>query len=106
MRDADGTNRREIAAAIDNRQGPPGWSADGQSLFFTVRDRGNVRLYRLPISGESGNDLEVINNQPGNVVSWSVSGDGTLAYSASTPVDLSQLYLRRGSNADFGRRLF
>ena len=100
LMDADGTNRREIGAAIDNRQGPPGWSADGQSLFFTVRDRGNVRLYRLPISGESGNDLEVINNQPGNVVSWSVSGDGTLAYSASTPGDLSQLYLRRGSNAE------
>jgi len=100
LMDADGGNRREIGAAIDNRQEPPGWSADGKSLFFGVRERGSTRLYRLPVSGNgTERDPELIHDQAGGVVSWSVSREGTLAYAASTPGDLSQLYLRRGSHA-------
>ncbi|MGH9463235.1 MAG: S9 family peptidase [Vicinamibacteria bacterium] len=101
LMDRDGGNRREIGAAIDNQQEPLGWSADGKSVVFAVRERGNTRLYRLPVS-ESGTeaDPELIHNQAGGVVSWSVSREGTLAYAASTPGDLSQLYLRRGSNAE------
>ena len=34
--DRNGANRREIGVAIDDRQGDPGWSADGSSLFVTV----------------------------------------------------------------------
>ncbi len=48
---ADGTARREIGAAIDNRQGPPQWSADGVRVYFTVEERGDSRLYRLPAAG-------------------------------------------------------
>ena len=48
---ADGSLRREIGAVIDNRQGPPRWSADGAWIYFTVQERGDVRLYRLPAAG-------------------------------------------------------
>ena len=34
--DADGSHRREIGAAIDDRQGDPQWSPDGDSVYFTV----------------------------------------------------------------------
>src|SRR5207302_4922597 len=47
---ADGKNRREIGAVIDNRQGEPAWASDGKSLYFTVQERGDVHLYRLPVS--------------------------------------------------------
>src|SRR5205823_3926788 len=47
---ADGSNRREIGAAIDNRQGAPQWTADGSAVYFTVQDRGNGRLYHLPVN--------------------------------------------------------
>ena len=43
---ADGTNRRELAT-IDNRQGDPLWSPEGDTVYFTVQERGNVRLYRM-----------------------------------------------------------
>jgi Tol biopolymer transport system component len=48
---ADGSNRREIGAAVDNRQGAPRWSADSGALYFTVQERGNNVLMRLPVSG-------------------------------------------------------
>src|SRR5690242_16384523 len=48
---ADGSKRREIGAAIDNRQGAPEWAADSSALYFTVQERGNNRLYRSPING-------------------------------------------------------
>ncbi|MEK6630775.1 MAG: hypothetical protein AABY89_08575, partial [Acidobacteriota bacterium] len=44
---ADGTARREVGAAIDNRQDAPRWSSDGQWLYFAVQERGDSRLYRL-----------------------------------------------------------
>jgi Tol biopolymer transport system component len=44
---ADGSARREIGAAIDNRQGAPKWSGDGAWVYFTVQERGDVRLYRV-----------------------------------------------------------
>src|SRR5207302_8304593 len=51
LMDADGNNRRELGAAIDNRQGEPGWSGAGQEVMFTVQERGSVRLYRMPVAG-------------------------------------------------------
>ena len=47
---ADGTNRRELGRGIDNRQGPPQWSADGRAVLFTVQERGSSHLYRLPLT--------------------------------------------------------
>jgi dipeptidyl aminopeptidase/acylaminoacyl peptidase len=87
----DGSNRRELTAMIDNRQGVPGWAPDGLAIYFTVQQRGNVRLYRV---STSGGQPEVVVNERGTVGSWSVSKVGTLAYSFHTPKDLPQLYLK------------
>ena len=56
---ADGTGRREVGAAIDNRQGAPEWTADGSAVLFTVQERGNVRLYRVPVTTSGGGKPEV-----------------------------------------------
>src|SRR5438552_14873324 len=69
---ADGKNRVELGAAIDNRQGEPGWSADGRSVLFTVQERGSVRLYRMPAIG--GKAVPVVEER-GRVGSWSAHGD-------------------------------
>jgi dipeptidyl aminopeptidase/acylaminoacyl peptidase len=90
--DADGKNRRELTASIDNRQGEPGWSSDGRWVYFTVQERGNTRLYRIPASG--GNATVVV-NEPGTVASWSIRGD-KVVYSFATPGDAPQLYLKAG----------
>ena len=91
--DADGKNRRELGAGIDNRQGEPGWSSDGQSMFFTVQERGNTRLYRMPVNG--GKPVIAVEER-GRVGSWSVHGD-QIAYELSTPGDQGQLYLKTGN---------
>ncbi len=51
--DADGRNRREMGAVIDNRQGEPIGRRMAAAIYFTVQERGNVRLYRLPIAAGS-----------------------------------------------------
>ena len=93
--DADGKNRRELGAGIDNRQGEPGWSSDGQSVLFTVQERGNTRLYRMPVNG--GKPAIAVEER-GRVGSWSVHGD-QIAYELSTAGDLGQLYLKTGNGA-------
>ncbi|HEY2931126.1 MAG TPA: S9 family peptidase [Acidobacteriota bacterium] len=90
--DADGSNRRELGAAIDNRQGTPQWSADGKSVLFTVQQRGNVRLYRMGVSAEQP---EVVIDDRGSVGAWSIGPDGSIAYAFAGPTDLAQLYLKK-----------
>jgi dipeptidyl aminopeptidase/acylaminoacyl peptidase len=89
--DADGSHRRELAEAIDNRQGHPEWAPDGNAVYFTVQERGNVRLYRLPVSG---GPAEVVVNDRGAVGSWSVGKGGTIAYTFQGPDGLAELYLK------------
>jgi dipeptidyl aminopeptidase/acylaminoacyl peptidase len=93
---ADGGNRREIGAAIDNRQGAPRWSADSSVLYFTVQERGNNVLMRLPARGATA---QYVVNERGGVFSFSLSKDGGLYYTYSSPSDLPQLYQKMGSGA-------
>jgi len=91
---ADGSNRREIGVAIDNRQGAPRWSADGSALYFTVQERGNNVLMRLPLA--SGTAQYVVKER-GGVSSFSVGKDGGLLFTYTSPGDLPQLYQKTGS---------
>src|SRR6185436_15306337 len=91
--DSDGRNRRELGSMIDNRQGPPQWSQDGKAVYFTVQERGNVRLYRVPVSGGAP---EAVINDRGTVGGWSLNGD-SISYAFASPGDLPQLYLKKSS---------
>jgi len=93
---ADGSDRREIGAVIDNRQGAPKWGPDGNSVYFTIQERGSNHLVRLPISGGKP---EYVLKDPGFVGSFSIGKDGSLAYTYASPRDLSQLYLKSGAAA-------
>lgn len=95
LMDTDGSNRRELASMIDNRQGHPAWAPDGSAVYFAVQERGNVRLYSLPASG---GQPEVVVNDRGAVGSWSVGKNGQVAYSFHSPNDLSELHLKTGSS--------
>jgi dipeptidyl aminopeptidase/acylaminoacyl peptidase len=93
---SDGSNRREIGNAIDNRQGAPQWAPDGSSVYFTVQERGNNHLVRLPISG---GQPEYVLNDTGGVGAWSVAKNKMVAYSFATPRDAAQLYYKSGAAA-------
>jgi dipeptidyl aminopeptidase/acylaminoacyl peptidase len=92
----DGGNRREVGAAIDNRQGAPHWSADSSALYFTVQERGNNVLMRLPLGGGSP---QYVVKERGGVFSFSLGKDGGLFLTYSSPSDLPQLYQKTGSGA-------
>jgi dipeptidyl aminopeptidase/acylaminoacyl peptidase len=94
---ADGTNRREVGT-IDNRQGPPEWSADGTALLFTVQERGHVRLYRAPVAGGKP---EVVVSERGTVGSISTAKN-VVAYSFVSPTDMAQLYVAGPGGAGAG----
>lgn len=86
---ADGSRRREVGV-IDNRQGAPEWSADGRSLYFTLQERGSVRLVRMPVDG--GRPDHIV-REPGSVGAWGVAHDGSVGYAFTTPAGPAELYL-------------
>ena len=96
LMNADGSDRREIGAVIDQRQGSPKWAPDGNSVYFTVQERGSNYLVRLPISGGAP---EYVVKDSGGVGSFSIGKGGTIAYSFQSPRDVSQLYLKTGNTA-------
>jgi dipeptidyl aminopeptidase/acylaminoacyl peptidase len=93
---ADGSERREIGAAMDNREGVPRWAPDGSAVYFTVQERGSNHLVRLPISGGKP---EYVVKDTGGVGGWSVGKDGTLAYGFASPQDAAELYVKAGAGA-------
>ena len=93
--DADGRNRRELGAAIDNRQSAPLWSGDGKSVLFTVQERGNVKLFRLPLNGGAP---EVLVSDKGSVGEFSVAANGKIAYTFHSTSDQPELYLLENGN--------
>jgi dipeptidyl aminopeptidase/acylaminoacyl peptidase len=94
LMNADGSNRREIGSVIDNRQGTPQWAADGSAVYFTVQERGNNNLMRLPIS--SGQPEYVV-KEAGGIGGFSIDKNGAIAYSFVTPRDAAQLYYKSGA---------
>jgi dipeptidyl aminopeptidase/acylaminoacyl peptidase len=100
LMDADGSHRHEVSGMIDNRQGLPRWSPDGNAVYFTVQERGSVHLVRLPISasGMPGQPEKVV-DELGAVGGFSVGPEGLLAYSIATPQDMPELYLKKADGA-------
>ena len=92
--------RREIGAAIDNRQGPPQWSADGRSLYFTVQSRGSVGLYRMSARGRTAERVLPAADVAGTVCSFGVGKDGVVAFAMATPSSPAELYVTIGDRAD------
>ena len=86
------TNSRPSTIA----RGTPQWSPDGRSVYFTVQERGNVRLYRQPLAGGKP---ELVINDRGSVGAYSVAKSGAIAYTFSSPRDTAELYLRSGANS-------
>lgn len=110
---ADGSNRVEVGAGIDNRQGTPQWSADGRSVYFSVQERGSTKLMKMAVptapSARAARvapatpvapaaPAEAIVAERGSLGSWSV-GATAVAYAFSTPGGPAELFLKEGAAA-------
>jgi dipeptidyl aminopeptidase/acylaminoacyl peptidase len=89
--DAATGDRRELGAAIDNRQGRPQWSPDGASVYFTVQSRGSAQLHRLPVRGGPAELVTQDEQTRGLVGSFAVAKDGAVAYALTTPAGPAEL---------------
>lgn len=96
LMNADGSDRRELAGMIDDRQGTPVWAPDSQSVFFTVQDRGSNHLVQLGISG--GAPKTIVNDR-GSVGSISVDKSGSIAYTFTSTHDMAELFLRKSDSS-------
>lgn len=100
LMDADGGERVDLGRDIDGRQGAPRWSSDGRRVYFTVAERGDIHLYRLP---SAGGPAEPVVDEPGSLASWSLDDDDVLAYALTGPDGPAELRLRAPGSA--ARRL-
>ena len=83
--------RRELGANIDNRQGRPKWSSDGDFVYFTVQSRGSQRLYRLPVGGGAAQLVTPDERTTGQVSNFAVGRNGFVAYVLATPAAPAEL---------------
>jgi Tol biopolymer transport system component len=51
LMEANRRNGHEIGKQLDARQAEPQFSTDGGWLYFTAQERGEVHLYRVPVTG-------------------------------------------------------
>jgi dipeptidyl aminopeptidase/acylaminoacyl peptidase len=91
---SDGSNKKEIGAAINNRQDLPTWSADSRFVYCKVPERGSAKLFRIDIN--SGKTDTVI-NEPGQLEYFSVSKNNNIAYAFTSRSDLAQLFVKNES---------
>ena len=94
LMNSDGSGRRELTGNVDNRQSDPVWSPDGLSLYFTVQEKGNTRLYKAPVDGATR--PYAIVNDAGAVGAFSLSAN-QIAYAFTAKDDLAELYLKTGN---------
>jgi dipeptidyl aminopeptidase/acylaminoacyl peptidase len=110
---ADGSNRVEIGAGIDNRQGSPQWSSDGKAVYFSVQERGSTKLMKMAVpewrAGASApasatakavalqQSAATVIATPGSLGSWSLAKN-LVAYSFTKPGGPSELFLNDGAS--------
>jgi len=85
----DGKNRRELVK-LDNRQGEPMWTPDGQAVMFTLQERGSTSLYRQEVKAGS---RETLVAGQGSVTAWSASKNGMVACALATPNGSAELFV-------------
>ena len=66
----------------------PVWTPDGSAIVFaSTRDRGNFDLWRLAMQGGRPGALSQLTHGSGHEVTPAVAVDGTIIYTAVTPID-------------------
>lgn len=99
----DGSGARVLTAGLDRSVGDPVWAADGRSLFVDHDDHGSRRVVRVGLDGSirtvaehlTGSDFD----RPYTGGSFSVAGDGTIAYTSGTPLRPADVWIARGGSA-------
>jgi dipeptidyl aminopeptidase/acylaminoacyl peptidase len=86
---ADGSGKRTLAGSLDRSVSGLTWDSKSRGLYVTFDDKGNTKIGYVPLSGEV---RKLADNLGGTSIgrpygggSFSVSDDGTLAYTLTRP---------------------
>ncbi len=89
----DGSGKRVLSTRIDNSVGSPVWAADGKGVYVQVDERGNTKVGLIALDGS----YRVVAKDLGSGTSaysggsFSVSKDGSIAFSLSTTAQPSEV---------------
>ena len=94
----DGSDARSISDALDRTVSDIRWDAKGQGLYFNYDDKGNGKIGYVTLSGKV---TKLADNQGGTTLgrpypsgSFSVSNNGTLAYTHTRPSYPAELAIK------------
>lgn len=99
----DGGEVRVLGAGLDRSLDDPAWSADSRALYASYDDHGSVRVARIALDGSmrtvatglTGSGLD----RPYSGGDFSVSRNGTVAYTGGSPLRPSDIWVTRGGEA-------
>jgi dipeptidyl aminopeptidase/acylaminoacyl peptidase len=91
---------RELASDLDRDVQNPAWSRDSRRIYFQYDDQGTTRIAESDLSGRVTNLVDDLGGEgwsrPYGGGSFSVSRDGTIAYSANDALEPAQVGLVDG----------
>ena len=89
LMNVDGSNQRSISEDLDRSVSGPVWDAKSGGLYFNYDDKGNGKIGHISLSGKVS---KLADNRGGTTLgrpygsgSFSVSNNGTIAYTHSRP---------------------
>ncbi|MET2986192.1 S9 family peptidase [Aureibaculum conchae] len=89
LMDVDGTNKKEIKTNLDRNPSNLTWSNDGKGLYFQYDDKGNTKIGYTTLSGKTSKIADNLGGtaigRPYGAGSYSLSQNGNIAYTQSTP---------------------
>ncbi|MEZ4988981.1 MAG: S9 family peptidase [Saprospiraceae bacterium] len=89
LMNADGSNKRTIKLGLDRNISNLNWDAGGQGLYFMFTDKGNSKIGYTDLSGNTSVIVDQVSGtsvaRPYSSGDYSVSDNGIIAYTASTP---------------------
>lgn len=101
--DSDGGNARSLTAGLGRGIADFGWAGNG-TLYASYADKGEMKIARIALDGRTATVAEGL--QTGRVADrpyaggdFSVSSNGTLAYTAGTVDRPGDLFVKAGGNA-------
>src|SRR5207245_10169832 len=94
----DGTAKQVLAAKVDREMQEPIWSKDGGGIYVQYVDRGNTKIGLVNLKGELQTLAENVGgtgiSRPYSSGSFSVGGDGVLAFTLTSPSRPADVALR------------
>jgi acylaminoacyl-peptidase len=99
----DGTGKRILGAKLDREAQNPVWSKDGKGLYFQYADRGNNKIGFINLQGQVRTLAENVGgteiSRPYSSGSFSVGGDGVLAFTITSPEHPADVAVRKPKDA-------